>query len=237
MLKRILVTLSLSGLVLIGLGLLVAYNLPWETHTWRQRVIVEVDTPEGAVTGSSVQEVVYSRAHYSVPDGPDRSFTPKGEAVVVDLGEAGVLFALLRGAKSHGDAGRLAPIAFAGDVKEGYSSDQAIARLLNTQIGNRVALPEKAYPLLVTFADISDPKTVKQVDPDNLAATFGPGFSVRSISIEMTDESVTEGMIERVLELLNDYYDRRLDGNRYGTITASSRLANDLSAGYFDTVR
>ena len=65
-------------------------------------------------------------------------------------------------------------------------------------------IDQKDDPLLVTFADITDPTTVQKVDPENLVATFGPGVSLKRISLEITDEPVTEGRIERVLGLLDD---------------------------------
>ncbi|MEX2490602.1 MAG: hypothetical protein WD425_02455, partial [Nitrospirales bacterium] len=65
-------------------------------------------------------------------------------------------------------------------------------------------LAPEDYPLLVTFTDITDPTTVKTVDPDNLAATFGPGVSLKRITLEITDEPVTEGKIENVLRWLDD---------------------------------
>ncbi|MEX2492944.1 MAG: hypothetical protein WD425_14410, partial [Nitrospirales bacterium] len=71
-------------------------------------------------------------------------------------------------------------------------------------------LAPEDYPLLVTFTDITDPTTVKQVDPDNLAATFGPGVSLKRITLEITDESVTEGKVEQVLGWWNS--DRPLEG-------------------------
>ncbi|MGL6211101.1 MAG: hypothetical protein ACRC14_14875, partial [Paracoccaceae bacterium] len=48
----------------------------------------------------------------------------------------------------------------------------------------------------VTFADISDPASVELVDPENLAASFGPGVRLKSVVLEVTDEGVTEGVVE-----------------------------------------
>lgn len=52
---------------------------------------------------------------------------------------------------------------------------------------------------MVTFNDVSDPATVRKVDPDNLAASFGPGVALNGVSLEITDEVANEGQIERVL--------------------------------------
>ncbi|MEP4423828.1 MAG: hypothetical protein ABJ354_20510, partial [Nitratireductor sp.] len=61
----------------------------------------------------------------------------------------------------------------------------------------------EAYPLLVTFTDIADPTTVRRVDPDDLAATFGPGVALKRITLEITDEKVTEGRVKAVLGWMN----------------------------------
>ena len=60
-------------------------------------------------------------------------------------------------------------------------------------------MPKRDFPLLVTFTDIDDPKTVRKVDPNNLAATLGPGYALKSITLEITDEPVTKGKVEEVL--------------------------------------
>ncbi|MBS0563021.1 MAG: hypothetical protein JSR87_00565 [Proteobacteria bacterium] len=52
---------------------------------------------------------------------------------------------------------------------------------------------------MVTFDDISDPKSVRQVDPADLAATFGPGVALKAVTLAVTDAPVTEGKVEGVL--------------------------------------
>jgi len=50
------------------------------------------------------------------------------------------------------------------------------------------------YPLLVRFRDIADPASVEEIDPANLAANFGPGISLKLITITVTDDAVTSGI-------------------------------------------
>jgi hypothetical protein len=171
----------------------------WDVDHWNQKVIVEVETPDGLVAGSSVQRVKFSRAKFNVPDGPSYSFKATGEAVAVEVGPGRFLFALLTGERHFGDAGKLAPLAFVGLASPGFASPEAVKRVASLPVGSRAPLPRTAYPLLVTFADIDDPKTVRRVDPDDLAASFGPGVALQSITLEITDEKVTEGRIEAVL--------------------------------------
>lgn len=70
----------------------------------------------------------------------------------------------------------------------------ALSRLREARV-----IDPRHCPALVTFPDINDPVTVTKVDPDNLAATFGPGVSLKRITLELTDEPVTEAKIESVL--------------------------------------
>ncbi len=47
------------------------------------------------------------------------------------------------------------------------------------------ALSFAELPILVRFRDINDPTSVERVDPDNLAASFGPGVTLVNASIEI----------------------------------------------------
>jgi hypothetical protein len=178
-----------------------------ERHEWRQKVAVTVETPAGDVSGSAVQAIEWT-------GGGDRKFVQSGspihsktvgEAPFTDLGGGRYLFALLiTGGKTFkGNAADLAPFALCaqGERVPGAVCFSKIARMA---VGTKAVLEPDNYPMLVTFDDISDPKTVKLVDPANLAATFGPGFALKSIAIEITDENVTEGKVEKVLGWWNN---------------------------------
>ena len=123
--------------------------------------------------------------------GDTASYSTKGEAVAVDLGKGRYLFMLL----TRPD--ELARYAF-DDTKESTGTIIVQDHIASLKPGTSAILKRKYYPPLVTFADVSDPKTVKEVDPDNLAATFGPGFALKDIQVEMTDEKVTSNL-EKVL--------------------------------------
>lgn len=82
-------------------------------------------------------------------------------------------------------------------------------------------LVRERYPLLVTFDDINDPKSIKRVDPDDLVATFGPGYSLKSITLEITDEPVTTGELEKVLRWINELEKFRAHASNPFTSTLS----------------
>jgi hypothetical protein len=62
-----------------------------------------------------------------------------------------------------------------------------------------IAVPVEQYPLMVTFADLADPASVALVDPNDLAATFGPGVRLKAVTLEVTDAPVMEERVEALL--------------------------------------
>ena len=143
-------------------------------------------------------------------------------------------------AEHEGRGENVLPIDVLTDLVRSYTTSaqsvvpQFLAASFETLREGR-EVPRDLYPLLVTFTDIDDPASVLKVDPDNLAASFGPGVALKRITLEITDENVTKGKVETVLGWLDDYYGSKFDGQRYETINAENRLANSLSASNFDT--
>jgi hypothetical protein len=124
----------------------------------------------------------------------------RGEAVVVDFGEKGLLFALLKGDDMHSDANWIVRTAFG---IERFSPPDAELRKLGSLSG-KTELQFGQLPMLVRFRDINDPKSVERVDPNNLSATFGPGVMLEKATIEITLASVTTGIEKRLVWLDSD---------------------------------
>ena len=187
--------------------LLAACGLTDDTPAYRYRLTVEVDTPEGVKVGSSVIEVdTHVAGEYSIPTPGRVTHRVRGEAVAVDLGEGRVLFALLR---SEGDtdwAGRvmyrLSP-QYTGKngLRDAYRNmlRHRPERTVPRYFSRRDRMDRRlAYPMLVTFSDLDEPTSVERVDPDDLAATFGEGVSLKRITVQITDDPVTGGIEERL---------------------------------------
>ena len=82
---------------------------------------------------------------------------------------------------------------------DGYPSyETAMAKLRAQPMNVPVSLPADGLPILVTFGDITDPTSVQRVDPTDLAASFGPSVDLKAVTLEITDEPVTMGQIERL---------------------------------------
>lgn len=217
--RRAIAAMLLAGPIMTalpGCGNILGKQYP----PYRYRVTVEVETPEGLRTGSSVIEVSVSIASKRV-FGPfaEAGASARGEAVAVDLGRRGVMFALLRNAAGEDWASGAFGIAAKkvtleesrrlprdADIDPEFDLEMqrilalrgphTIPRWFPADLGH----PEvrSAYPMLVKFRDIANPKTVEEVDPDNLAAAFGKGVKLRRIVTERTDDPVTKEIRKRL---------------------------------------
>ena len=86
--------------------------------------------------------------------------------------------------------------------REGRVIDRALFCVVQGKRGRAaggIAVPEGQYPMLVTFGDIADPASVRLVDPGDLAASFGAGVRLKAVTLEVTREEVTEGVVEGLL--------------------------------------
>lgn len=113
----------------------------------------------------------------------------RGEAVAVEVLPGRWMFALLSGGANYkGDAGQLVYSAFrlGMDRAAGEQSYEAnMADLRAQPLDTPVPLPPEAYPMLVTFDDITKPETVREVDPADMAATFGAGVTLHGMTLEI----------------------------------------------------
>ena len=164
---------------------------------YRFRMTVEVETPQGLKTGSSVYQVTAGYRPDLQPGGKAREWAARGEAVAVDLPGGKTLFALLKTDAIHGDlvgmSMKALDPAFKNDIPE-------CAKRIAGGDGTRTqadVLPSD-YPMLVTFRDINDPKSVTLVKANDLAASFGPGVQLKRIAVEVTDDAVTTGIEEKL---------------------------------------
>ena len=199
------------GLVIVGVLLVgtLAYCKDFLIpYTWHQKMTLEVEVDSQLYTGSSVVKVNVGQSDPITQGlGYPLQFGARGEAAFVELPGTRYLFALLSGGPP--DSG---PQTNAVNIFKDRLPQRGIERFaVLSKSRLKQDIPHSHYPLLVTFTDITDPKTVQQVEPENLAATFGPGVSLKRITLGITDEPVTEGKIERVLGWLNDLKKYRTD--------------------------
>jgi hypothetical protein len=150
---------------------------------WRYKVIVEVDTPDGVVTGSAVHQVSNSASDIKIIDLPEAGNPAdfKGEAVVVDLGDKGPLFMLVPTSK----------LFFSAFPVSGASTVRGIKHFNALEVGQSAELNPEYMTKFVMFKDMNDPKSVNLVFGrqfnaetqkneliDNMAELYGDGYAV-----------------------------------------------------------
>jgi hypothetical protein len=236
-----LVASTMMALALTGCG---------RVENYRYKLTLAVDTPAGVKRGASVHQVSF----WSVSI-PERGIMQKlrGEALYLDLGPgARPLIVLLtnqlrpgraktqsefekvtRWTRDWGPGVKMLSELY-GPQQSADGQSYSAAFMANVVRIGRIRGPHKLaatdLPDLVTFADIGDPKSVIEVDPNDLQATLGPDISWREITLEMTDEPITTG-IRTKLPWIPAYYDSMLDGAHYQN---KNTLANRLGTGEFD---
>jgi hypothetical protein len=174
--------------------------------SWNQRLTLVIETPQGEVRGSAVTMVTKtdSSGALVLPEARGVRGAVTGEAVVVEVAPGRYLFALLSGSgEEKRDASHWVYPAY--DLSAEGSYGAAMMKVQSQRFDTTVPLPPEGWPMLVTFDDITKPETVREVDPDDLAAVFGEGVRLKAVTLEITREAVTVGRVEGALVWLGPH--------------------------------
>jgi hypothetical protein len=177
----------LSGAAIALLG---GCDLFGDRARYRFRMTVEVTTPQGLRTGSSVYEVEARKSTPLTSEEKPGSVASRGQATIVDL-PGGLLFLLLETNIANFDLGSAATQALIPEFGSGRVEDfiAAVGALGRTN-GVKAELPRKDWPLMVQFGNLDDPKSVEKVDPSLIG--------VSRILLETTNNPVTTGIQSRL---------------------------------------
>jgi hypothetical protein len=215
----------LPVLLALSLGAFLYWLYECPSGTWRYRTTVIVETPEGIRTGSAVREVFAYRYPTPFPEDPGAHIRlTYGEAVVIDLGKRGVLFALQSGF-GFGEADYSTRLPFwVFSSEKGALSAESIRRFSTLKAGP-AEVKTKWYPNLVYFKDINNPKTVTRARDfikcpsdhnecshrtsggaflNTMEDAFGAGVRIESITLETTEDPVTKGIVGKYLPWLEE---------------------------------
>jgi hypothetical protein len=226
-------------------GAVVLYKIFYPSVTLRYRLTLEAEVDGQPKTGSGVIELSYQK-HVSIGAmGRDVAPAFRGEAVALDLGSRGTLFALLKAgsdSRSGPESIVLQTFGFPGGAFPGWDGEN-LNKLRN--LSGKRDLPLENLPMLVSFRDVRQPKSVERIDPTDIGKNFGPNTKLKRATLEIvpagiwplnalgiTGDPITTG-IEKRLPWISDHYDIKLDGQRYETSTAELNLANSLASGAF----
>ncbi|MFO0990713.1 MAG: hypothetical protein U1E67_02130 [Hyphomicrobiales bacterium] len=199
---------SLAVLIATLIGY-VLWERAFPAQSLRYRLTVEVETPEGIKTGSSVIEVRYS---WGPGIGDVSGFQSRiwGEAVYVDLGGRGNLVVTLTRSESGRNTAR-SPAELPFSLFEIDSARSQLWKI--TLLDGSRDVPPEMLPTLVTFRDPADPLSVKLVEPDQLDTAFGPGVRIANSTLQITDVEITD-TIDQHLSWLAGINGKYLSGGR-----------------------
>ena len=186
--------------VAIGTTLLSGCGLIEPQASFRFRMTVEADTPQGPRSGSGVMEITAQKLVKMSAQEAAGSIGITGQAVVVDL-PGGPVFVLVTGQKDMWEQVLQAfkPGQETGGVINYLPLVREIAAAGTGEL--KADLPRERtdpvtgetvpnWPVLVRFRDIHDPKSVELVDP----ASVG----IKRIHLETTRDPVTTGIEKRI---------------------------------------
>ena len=108
-------------------------------HTYRYKLTVEVETPEGLRTGYAVREVSWSPGAQITPEADTASMTHRGEAAMVELPNGQVLFALMS------PDGQETPMLAFGSARQTAWSDDSV-KVLEPPTQIETAYGQSGYP-------------------------------------------------------------------------------------------
>lgn len=167
----------LALLAVLFIGDQIRINRPGHKY----RLTVEVETPEGLKSAKGVMAVHpdrgYSRSGHT---------TTKGDAVLVDLGGGKNLVALLAHRDNTVDLDGMNYVA----LRAYKAAGQNVSFNEMSRMTGAVPVTGALIPILVSFADLSNPATARTVPPDNLAAVLGQGFRLHRMTAEVVPNGI-----------------------------------------------
>lgn len=209
-----------TTLMAIAVLFLVGCEDPFVSKTWNQKMTVTVEIDGQDYVGSAIQRIQmnYNAELGSYPNPRLESVRWSNEAVAIDLGEHGYLFALwgYRYPKRYANAytteyPKGPPRLTDRDEKSVRARAKAYRNYLEAlaRPGNR-GYPNR-YPEFVFFEDMTNPKTIKsfRATEDFYAPKYhnakafkdfyGPSAKVVSVVVENTEEPLQLGRIDDIL--------------------------------------
>ena len=213
------------SLVLI-FGIVVTWNLTYPISFYSYKVTVEIETPEGVKTGYAIRKLTFIK-YPAIVGMTGRARILRGEAVVVDLGKNGLVFALV----NQDEYRSLFP------RHSSKPSDK-------NDLTETVPRPTKFGSILVRFADLQDPTSVFAVmdNPDpifvklyggeyiqSFEQAFGSGTKLKGITAEFTSGS-SPRKVKALLPWIDKYRTVHLDGSK---THFQNKLPNILHYGHF----
>jgi hypothetical protein len=186
------------GVIALLVSLVVGGCITWwasqsPTYIHRFKLIIEAEVDGVLRAGSSVIEV--RTTDYKTGSAQTVGLRSQvfGEAVFVDLGKGRNVVALLA-FNPHGTREAIDLL----DYKVFWAANQKLEVADLPTLTGRARLPDEFIPTLVTFTDLNNPKSAREVGFTEFENVFGPDVHFKGAWIEMTRDLVTRGIEKRL---------------------------------------
>jgi hypothetical protein len=176
----------------IGLVGLAGYFILHPSYTNRFRLTIEIDTPDGIKSGSSVIETTkWESGGWGPIEARGVRAEARGEAVFVDLGNDRFVVGLLG----------WGPIAQEEKIysltRDALSPGKQISWRDEPSLKGRGDLPPDDIPTLI-LTDRADVRTARVIPPSNLGRVLGSGVRLSRVRLETTDDPITSGLAQKL---------------------------------------
>ena len=179
-------TASITAIALVSLIVFFFTNYQDRYH-WRQKITVTLDTPDGPKVGSSVVVGTLTHTKWGPPETRGATSNVIGETVYVEVQQGRYLLADL---KTIPNATRVifpdvAPIDSAMRLNDSSNTDP-------------IQISSQQYPdfFAISDGDVSEARFVKS---DDIGSVFGGGISIKSITLEITNDRISLDTVENFL--------------------------------------
>ena len=204
------------------LGVVVYNYVTYPSYTYRYRMTVEVETPEGVKTGSSVVEIYNNQIPVSMAGlfgGHYNWMNIEGEGVFVEIGDGKILF-LDKISNDHimdilVDTFPI-PIVDEKDKKIVYRIDniREVMKYYGTLINSKAEVSEKNFPTMLAVVNKNNQEDIQRVNSENMEEVFGEGIKLKRVVIEMTQNAVTKNPLNSILRPKISGYEYRQTMNQ-----------------------
>jgi hypothetical protein len=178
--------LKLSGLAILGLLslLVIGDQIRIRRPEFKYRLQVEIETPDGVKSSANVYSVTPNRSYGGSNSGESAGPKTRGDALFVDLGGGRNVVALLAVGTAPTDLDATNYIAMRAFTAAGRKVQ--FRDMKKTTAMTPVAVPAENAPVLVSFKDVSDPKSARRLTADNAQELLGAGYKLHNVTVSTT---------------------------------------------------
>lgn len=204
--------MKLLGIVAAAaVALYLGVTLAFPSYTHRYRLTIEIDTPQGVRSGSSVVAVTRKDVRWILIAQGRYEFSTHGEAPFIDLGDNRHAIAVMAHGPRAEDVDQMTSMPI--EAYGYYRWDEA-AWTGRVQMKGPVELKTPLIPTIVTFADRSDARSAKVVfgsggreSVDRFAEQFNVGVKFKRAWIETTGEPISQSIETKIPEIIHQLRD------------------------------